>query len=381
MMLGTLAAAAKKDGEVESYLRQAQQAHPKSAAPGVQLVRFYAAGKNWSRATALGRELAVQFPNDLAVLDLLVEVRAASGDIAGATADVQHLMERFPKSPQLLIQLAGFEMKRNDLTDARQSLLRAIALAPNNDSYMEALVDLDFKTKGADAALATARSFAPKHAELSGLSVARVLANAKRPAAALAALEALQRQHPSTAIAIRIAEFTYETGKHDQAVAFLLAWLKEHQDATVARFMIATFYLQDRESHKAQAEYERVLAETPANALAANNLANIYEDESDPRALALAERAYRELPSAQIGDTLGWILLRAGDRPRAMFYLRNAGAAVPANLTIQYHLAVGLDQTGDKKNAIALLERVVSSSRPFADKSDAEKLLAKLQHG
>lgn len=379
--LAQIAIASDRDKEAEEYLSRAQKAHPSSTAPGFRLVQLYALRKNWPRATALGRELAAQFPDNGSVLDLLGQVTAASGDPAGGLKYLQELAQKYPKSSQLLGQIATLQAMQKDMTGARKTLVDAIALTPQNATFKQALVDIDFTTKGADAALATARSFASSAPALSAILEARVLTNAKRPAEALAVLEKAQQQHPTSTLLLRIAQANVQMGKSDTSIAALESWLKAHPDAADVQLELAVLYGNRDQRTKAQTLYEQVLAKTPTNAIAANNLALLYDEENDGRARQLAETAYRELPTAEIGDTLGWILLRAGDVDRAMYYLKKAGAAIPDDPTVQYHLAVGLDRTGDKKNAIAVLERAVKSDRSFETKPQALALLEKLKGG
>jgi len=96
---------------------------------------------------------------------------------------------------------------------ARDSLTKAIALAPNNPKYRADLVDLDFTTKGPDAAVQTARSFAPQQQNLSDLLVANTLVRANRVDEAIVALENAQQSHGNSEILARLAELELQSGK------------------------------------------------------------------------------------------------------------------------------------------------------------------------
>ena len=54
---------------------------------------------------------------------------------------------------------------------------------------------------------------------------------------------------------------------------------------------------------------------------------------------------------------------------------------MPKQPDVQYHLAVALQESGDKDKARSLLEQVVKSGASFDGKQDAEKRLADLHHG
>ena len=96
----------------------------------------------------------------------------------------------------------------------------------------------------------------------------------------------------------------------------------------------------------------------------------------------LAERAFAASPAtAQIDDTLGWILLAQGEADKAMTYLIAANSAAPRNPDIQYHLAVALHRVGRPGDALSMLESLLESGVSFTDKAEAEKLLQKLKPG
>lgn len=75
-------------------------------------------------------------------------------------------------------------------------------------------------------------------------------------------------------------------------------------------------------------QYEIVLARAPKNAAALNNLAVLYQQEHDPRAAAIAEKAYQLNPDDPlVADTLGWVLVDSGsDLKRGAAILKQAVA-------------------------------------------------------
>jgi Tfp pilus assembly protein PilF len=165
-------------------------------------------------------------------------------------------------------------------------------------------------------------------------------------------------------------------------MTMLEAWLKDHADAVDARLSLAMMYQSSKDDvAKAETEYEQVLRTKPDNVIALNNLAIVYAARKDARALGLAQRAYRLARRADIADTLGWIMVGHGDSKDALPYLREAGSALPENMTVQYHLAVGLNASGDKGAARTVLERVIKSKESFGERQDAEKLYRELQSG
>ena len=138
----------------------------------------------------------------------------------------------------------------------------------------------------------------------------------------------------------------------------------------------------DTKYDSAITEFEAIERAQPNNVVALNNLSIAYQHKNDPRARQAAEKAYALAPGVPaVADTLGWILLNAGDTAAALPYLKTAALALSANMDVQYHLAVALQRAGESEEARKVLERVKASTQPFENRKDAEKLLVQLQHG
>ena len=121
-----------------------------------------------------------------------------------------------------------------------------------------------------------------------------------------------------------------------------------------------------------------VLDLQPADPIALNNLAWIYQSRDDPRAMAMARKGYLLAPGPQSADTLGWILTKQGDAKTGLLLLTQAAANLSTDAAIFYHLAVALNDTGQKDKAVELLTKLVNSPAEFDDKPAARKLLADL---
>ena len=125
--------------------------------------------------------------------------------------------------------------------------------------------------------------------------------------------------------------------------------------------------------------YEQGLVVKPDDPGLLNNLAVLYQAKGDPKALELAERAYRQAPNAPaLQDTYGWILVTSGRLEQALPVLRSAADALPAMAEVQYHYAAALAQAGDKAKALAILNKLDFGQVPTPARSDAQKLLDEL---
>jgi tetratricopeptide (TPR) repeat protein len=164
-------------------------------------------------------------------------------------------------------------------------------------------------------------------------------------------------------------------------VEFLQQWTERHPGPGVAGQALAEAYYLLGDHGRAIALFEAALAEAPENALLLNNLAVIYNDLGDPRALEYAQRAHELLPNAaETGDTLGWVLVNQGDYAQGLKYLRDAQTRAAADPSIRYHVAVALKGLGRTAEAMNELTKLLQGSdESFRRRDEAARLLEELR--
>jgi cellulose synthase operon protein C len=359
-------------------LDKAQQAQPKDPTPGIRKLQLYAEQKQWDKVAAFAPELEGHFPANAYVLDAVGQARAASGDMKGATEEYRRMTEAFPNSAAAFQGLADAQLRAGDRKGAREALQTAVALAPGQLRHMSALVELDRQERGADAALATARSFAAKQPIAADLLAAGVLLEEKKFDDALALLQQAQERHPDNVIVARLAQLETELGKPQQAVALLEAWTKTHDDPG-SWYTLGAIYIHEDEFDKARTVFEHLYDRTPASVPVIFDLAWLYAKKHDPRAHDLAEQGYYLSRTPENADNLGWILTLDGDAKGGLPYLRSANAALPLNPKVQYHLAAALNAVGEQAEARALLAKLVTLDQPFDGRDDARQLFDQIK--
>ena len=370
------------DGVV-SWLTKASDAHPKSAAPRLRLIRHYARLREYRKALAAARELNRNIPNDRRVLEALGRSETAAGQALSAVSTFRRLTSLTPKSARNMGLLAAAQIAARDAQGARDTLKHAIAL---NSRYLPvriALVELEARDGNYPAAISLARELIklrPRDA-VGDLLIGDIHLRRKRYDRAIDAYNAGLEKSDTSSLAIRRYNARRKLGQAARALDELRRWVERKDDRT-ARHVLATGYISTGDHDSAIAESEKLLKTDPRNPVVLNNLAWLYQQKGDDRATSYAEQALNNAPkSPAILDTLGWILVENGEMPRALELLRKANTLAPEMGDIQYHMAVALHKSGRVGEARRELERLLESDRGFSMQDEARNLLKQLNEG
>jgi predicted Zn-dependent protease len=168
---------------------------------------------------------------------------------------------------------------------------------------------------------------------------------------------------------------------NDEAEQVLEAWLMEHPQDAVASVMLAQVQAELGKTAEARGELERLMESQStlrSDPLILNNLAWLLRDSDPQRARKYAERALRSDPdSAAIKDTLGYLLVRAGELYRGADLLREANRARPTDPTIGFHYAEALARLDRDAQARVVLLGLLD--KEFPELEAARALLAQLE--
>jgi tetratricopeptide (TPR) repeat protein len=287
--------------------------------------------------TALERE-----PDYVPALLSLARVSVASGDADGAVAHLRRVLELDPQSLDAILGMVQLAVQRGDFAEAETW----VASAPESAQRFVVEGNLHAaRRRYADAAVAFERAFA------------------------------LQ---PSAALALRAYAASRQARRPD-ADAVLLAWLERQPTDPDVNFALGSQALERGEDAAAISRYEAAVAANPRHGPALNNLAWLYDQRGDDRALDFARRAHDVVPNdPAVVDTLGWLYVRRGDAAAGLPLLERA-ARDASNPEIRYHYAVALAETGAAADAAALLDELVSGAAEFASRDEARERLARLR--
>ena len=131
---------------------------------------------------------------------------------------------------------------------------------------------------------------------------------------------------------------------------------------------------------EAQQHYETLLNQYPDQPQLLNNLAWVYYQVKDPRAVDTARRANELMPdNPNVLDTLGWIVANSGQPEQAVDPLRQAYQLSGGNPEIGYHLAFALAEAGQTAEARELIDALLAEGvSPTRIRAQVEALQATL---
>jgi predicted Zn-dependent protease len=297
-------------------------------------------------------------------------VRAASSAPAGS-------VERATTVAAALIALQQPAM-------ARVALDRAAGDHAADPAFQKARVQTELRNGRAEEAVRLAREFASQQPDaLDGqLLLAEAQAANRDHAGAAATYAQLWQKSPNAVLAMAYAQAMRRASMPDPEKP-LREWLERQPRDHAVRITVASAMQRSGQLEAAGAELQRALAGLPQNhplrAVALNNLANVYAQSNDPRALPTARQAHElggSLPAIQ--DTYGWLLVLAGRAAEGLPLLQSAASASPREADIRYHYAAALAATGDRATAAAYLSDLLDNEGDFESRAEAERLRASL---
>jgi cellulose synthase operon protein C len=309
------------------------------------------------------------------------QAQYVAGDKAGAEKTWRDLLAQQPENVDARRILISALARDKKFDEARAVAREGLSLSPGNPALLAASVAIAREEGGPEAALAEADKLRKDAANMPGAGFLKgdLLMAANRPADAAAAFQAEYKDAPSLALAARAAGALQAAGSADAAAAQLDDWLKRHPNDPDALRLLASLDVAAGRYAEAEPKLRDVLKQRPRDPVALNNLAWSLQEQGKPDALAFARRAFIAAPTADVADTLGWVLAANGEAADALPLLRQAAKAKPQDPSVQYHLALALSGTGNRDEAMQVLSGIVGGPGAFSDKAKAQALLDRLK--
>lgn len=333
--------------EAITLLTDIIKSHPGEVKPYSLLATAYLSQHRWDQALTVYQQMAKVFPDNASVPYLIGSTYAVEGD---------H-------------------------TRARESFVKALEMAPNNRMALEALTELDTSEKRFDEALhrlGAQMEKMPKDASLHMLVANIYLAQGQTNQAEAEFSKSIELNPDAPSPYLALARIYLRSHKEDQALERLNSLIAKTNNAA-ALMEIAAIQQQKKQFEAARDSYEKLLAISPKFPSALNDYAYMCAENLGnlPRAAELAQQAHDLDPqNPNYNDTLGWILFKQGQYPRALSVLQEAQEKLPDMAEVSMHLGMAYYMMDNEDLALLYLQRALNDPADYPGKEAARQAVA-----
>jgi tetratricopeptide (TPR) repeat protein len=369
--------------QAKGHFEEAVKILPNYLLPRIALTQMMLQRRDYSKVAQMAQEI-LAYDNGNAVARLLrSRALMGLGDFKQARQELAATAQAYPDLAEARLQLAAIELQEKNFGAAEEGFRRVYEKSQDPRALM-GIVETNLARNQAPAALKLLRDEIakfPNRLEYR-VALANISAGTQDFKTALAEYGNVLEKSPQNAqIWLQLAETHRRAGDIDQALSgFQKA--RELAPADV-RPVIQLAVLLDTRGQKSEAKplYEQALRLEPNNPIALNNLAYLLAESGADldQALTMAQRATQQRPNDfDIADTLGWIYIKKNLPDSAIGIYRRLVEQAPGRPLYRYHLAMALNQKGDKVQAKKELEQALKSKPPKDEESRILDLLAKL---
>lgn len=347
--LGRLALANQKYGTAKQLAGEILQVQPFNIAGGMLGATAHAGLRESKQARGIVEAILARQPANRDALYLLAQLSLQDKNYLEAGRILKRLSQDAPQDLRSTHELVGVYLAQGRADLACDLLDRQIAKHPESTELRLAKADLAVRNNNYDIAFQTYNSLLT--GSKADVRIRERMGTAYYRKRDFAAAEEQYRKGreldpADVASNLRLALLLGELGRRDEAKPFL----------------------------------EHVLQLDPENTVALNNMAFLLLDSPAQldRALALAQRAFRQAPdSATIADTLGWIYLKKNFSDGAIKIYEDLAVKQPSCAKWRYHLAMAFAQKGDKSQARMELRKALGNQPTKEEEQKIRQLLAR----
>ncbi|HWD18130.1 MAG TPA: tetratricopeptide repeat protein [Verrucomicrobiae bacterium] len=379
--LGMTALTQGEQGKARQYLNTALRLNTNYAQASLVLAQLDMRTQNAGAAVPRLERLIAQQPTLPEPRLLLAEAYAMQQEPQRALAIYRQLTQMRPDDARMPYYLGVALAQNNDLTGAAKAFAKSLELSPDFQPALNRLVEAEVAAKHFDAAQDIVQKRLDKNPKAGNLYLLRsaIYRAQDNNAKAEEALHQAIAVEPDLVQAyVSLAALDLANHKEQEALDQLNSVVSHTNDISALMSLGA---LQQQMGHyeAARDAYEKLLTVNPRFPAALNNLAYLYSENLNDldKAYTDAQKARTLRPlDPYCGDTLGWILYKRGDYPRALALLREAAEGEPGDPEVQYHLGMTYYTLGEEAPARLALQNTVSSLTPTPVKADAQRRLA-----
>lgn len=299
-----------------------------------------------------------------------------------AVQAIGRVVTQNPGNPQARQLLASAYVAAGDLKGAIASLEDVVEYVPALAADLARYLEQDGQHKEAAAAYTVALSQQPNNRQLKLLRIAALYNGKEFSEAARFAGEA-RRQHPDDVNFPRLqARALFDAGDKSGAITVAEAAAKAFPKDGPTQFTLVNLYQDVGRSSDAEKLLRQMLANEPANPQVLNHLGYLLANRGEQleEAITLIRKALdADADRPEYLDSLGWAYFKRGEMNEAVRYLAAAAAKLPANSEVQDHLGDAYAKRGSMEDAIAAWTRALKGDGQGVEKSAIERKLQDAQ--
>ena len=274
------------------------------------------------------------------------------------------------------LRMAQLYRINNRPEQARDTLAKLLVSSPNNIDALINAISLELEADEINKAKSLLKTFSDEEEQQRYL-ILTLQGDIHRAAGqhqqALESYSSAFKSNPNSSL---IASIVGELAALDQislATARLTEWVDQHPEDLPNKLRLANMHMVAGKKNAAISLYEQVLITLPSQPLALNNLAWLYFEQGNSKALKLAEQIADSNPErADVLDTAGWIFINQGDKKRGLRLLTQAYDKAPESADILFHLAVAHQRNDNLADASRLLTELQTKYPAYAQRNDVQ---------
>ena len=360
---GQLEQKAGRFAEAIRFLNKAGDVQRSDPAPTLALVELYLGMRQPEKALEIAKGVAAKFSENLQVQLTLARTYLANG-VSGSAQTILAAATRLAEyDPVAQVAIARLQLSAANPEGASYSVYKALQGKPDDIAALALAVQIEAlrgNAGKADAALKVLMEKYPNSIETTRVS-ANLAMQRSQFQLAITGYKKVLAQEPHIRNVLALVQAHVAAGEVGKAASILDGWVKTHPTDKAAYKALAEIQFRAGNLSAAKQSYQVVTKNSPDDAAALNNYANLLHQLNDPGAQEMAERAVKLNPqNAAYADTLGWIHFKNGQFEPALRYLREARLRSPESAEIRFHLAAVLAKVGRKDEAIEELKAVDS---------------------
>ena len=347
------------------------------------LGQMYAMQKSPEKILDLGNDIVSRYPDDYRALSVLAGAQVANKQnrLAEKTLRKIILLKKNDINHRLMLaKVLSNEPERSQ--DMLALLDKVLSLNPSNSKAIVIKANYLLKQKRFKEAMEHAQAVEKK---FPGSSLGKqlqgdVFLSEKKAEQALESYRRSYAIEPVSRVMNSMVSILRYQGKQDKAIALLKQELKKKVNIIEVHLTLATIYNQLNKNDLVAQHYNAVLKLQQKNLIALNNLAWFYKEKKQlDKAEALAKEAYAIAPKVlPIVDTYGYILVKQGKIKKGLEVLEGMAEEATEAVGLQTHIAEAYLLSGNKKQALEVMNRLVKNAHNEKDKQAAMVYLDKL---